>query len=235
MLMFIVAEAALEVIPPILRHYKAIQRLASRRGKRPDEMLLDSSLHHYYMRAYLGDFHKRGRPDIVHMILLSVMGTPLNKEGLLSVYIHTYNDYVLYINPETRLPKNYNRFVGLMEQLFKLGKVPPEGEALIRLEKKTLTQLLEELNPDKVILFSEGGELVDLFEFFKRFSPDENIAVMIGGFPHGSFREETEKLADVKVSIDPEPLEAWVVASRIIYAYEYTIGVTRNRLLKKLG
>ena len=65
---------------------------------------------------------KRGRPDIVHFTLLEALGSPLNLEGLLKIYVHTYSGYVIDVRPEVRLPRDCNRFSGLMEQLFQEGK-----------------------------------------------------------------------------------------------------------------
>jgi rRNA small subunit pseudouridine methyltransferase Nep1 len=87
----------------------------------------------------LEESEKRGRLDIVHFALLEALGSPLNREGLLQTYVHTINDYVITVNPETRLPRNYNRFVGLMEQLFESYRVPPTGQILLKLEGKTTT------------------------------------------------------------------------------------------------
>jgi len=38
------------------------------------------------------------------------------------------------------------------------------------------------------------------------------------------------EFVDEKVSIDPSGLDAWVVASRIISAYEMAIGIPEKRL-----
>jgi len=231
MLIFILAESSLETIPPELRQYKAIKQQAIKRRKRPGELLLDASRHYYYMKK-LENVEKRGRPDIVHITLLNILGTPLNKEGLLQTYVHTINDKVLYIDPKTRPPKNYNRFVGLMEQLFAKRKVPPRGPPLIKLRTKTLEELLKEINPTVTAIFTEKGEPVELMQLMKELSQHEKLAVIVGGFPHGTFKEKHIQLADFKVSIDPEPLEAWTVASRIIYAYETAINLPKTRINK---
>jgi len=47
--------------------------------------------------------------------------------------------------------------------------------------------------------------------------------VFIGAFPHGSMTEGTLVLADEAISIYPEPLETWVVTSRLIYEYEKAV------------
>lgn len=54
------------------------------------------------------------RPDIVHQALLALMDSPLNKAGKLKVYIHTWNNVLIDINPKCRIPRTYTRFAGLM-------------------------------------------------------------------------------------------------------------------------
>jgi len=64
---------------------------------------------------------------------------------------------VIKINPEMRVVKNYTRFKGLMEQLFREGEVP-KGNPLMKLEKGNVKAVLERMDVDKVILLSESGE-----------------------------------------------------------------------------
>ena len=45
----------------------------------------------------------------------------------LEVLIHTQDEYLITVNPKIRLPKNYVRFVGLIEQLFKEKKSTEGG------------------------------------------------------------------------------------------------------------
>ena len=54
------------------------------------------------------------RPDITHQCLLNLMDSPLNRAGLLQVYIHTEKGVLIEINPATRIPRTFNRFCGLM-------------------------------------------------------------------------------------------------------------------------
>lgn len=54
------------------------------------------------------------RPDISHQCLLMLFDSPLNRAGLLQVYIHTENNVLIEINPQTRIPRTFKRFAGLM-------------------------------------------------------------------------------------------------------------------------
>jgi len=233
-LLFVLAESALERVPKELWRHPVVVKTARRRGKRPGAILLDRSLHHPAMRS-LPDASKRGRPDLVHTTLLAVMGSPLNKEGLLRTYVHTIDDHVIEIDPQTRLPKNYNRFVGLIEQLYEEGQVPPGGPPLLTIRREGLPELVERLEPDRILLFTEEGEPRTIEQAMRGLPGLERPMIIIGGFPHGHFKPETLSLADEKVCVDPEGLEAWVVAARAIYEYERAMGLPGERLARLAG
>ncbi len=231
MFTFVLAEAALETVPEDLWSHPAVRRHSKRQQKPPKQLLLDRSLHHSAMRR-LGENLKRGRPDITHFALLEALGSPLNKEGLLQVYIHTNNNYIITVNSNTRLPRNYNRFIGLMEQLFQLEKVPSEGETLLKLEHKTLQQLLTETKADYILAFSREGKPKTLQDAVSTIQSKRSPVVIVGGFPHGHFSETTTQLADEIVCVDPEMLEAWTMTSRILYEYERSLSLPMKRLDK---
>ena len=223
------AEAAIETVPETLWSHPAVRRHSKRQRKPPKQLLLDRSLHHAAMRR-LDDDLKRGRPDITHFALLEALGSPLNKEGLLQTYVHTNKDYTITVNPSTRLPRNYNRFIGLMEQLFQQQKVPTEGETLLKLEHKTLQQLLAEAKPDYVLAFSREGKPKTIQDAVSGLKSKQRPAVIVGGFPQGNFSETTTKLADEIVCVDSEMLEAWTMTSRAIYEYERTVSLPQKRV-----
>ena len=223
-LRIVLAESALELVPKSLWSHPVILKSARKRGKKPSEILLDVSLHFQAMKD-LPDRFKRGRPDIIHVALLNALESPLNKENLLRTYIHTYNDIVIFIRPDIRLPKNYNRFVGLMEQLFAEGKVPPKSDTpLMYLKNLKLKDLINSINVDHVILLDEKGERKRVAEIARRVK-ERKTAVIIGGFQEGEFNEETYEVANEVVSIYDKPLPTWIVVSRIIQAYEELLGI----------
>jgi rRNA small subunit pseudouridine methyltransferase Nep1 len=228
-LTLILAESALETIPKELWGHPEVRSHSKRRGKSPSQMLLDRSYHHHAMRS-LKDGLKRGRPDIVHLCLLAALGSPLNREGLLRLYVHTINDHVISIAPETRLPKNFNRFVGLMEDLFEHGRVPPSGEPLLTLQAKALSSLIDELKPSYIVMFDRPGEAKTVEEAVSSLAMHERPAAIVGAFPHEGFSEKALSLANEVVCVDREVLDAWVVVSRVIYEYERAIGLPRRRL-----
>lgn len=224
-LTIVIAEAALETIPPILQSHPIILKHARKRRKPPHEILLDISIHYPAMKEKLSEFYKRGRPDLIHITLLNILESPANRKGLVRVYIHTINDIVVFVNPKIRLPKNYNRFVGLMEQLFKEGKVPPDSEhPLMMLKNLNLKDLLNKISIKEPILLSEKGKRIRLRDIVRCIIKDDS-PVIIGGFQHGDFNERTYGLTDKIYSIYEESLPAWIVASRLITLYEDELNV----------
>lgn len=231
MLHIILVEAALETVPPEIQGHPSVRRDAKRRGKRPDEILLNRSLHHYAMDG-LPEGKKRGRPDIVHVCLLEALGTPLNKEEGLRIWVHTHRGYAIEVSPEARPPRDCNRFNGLMEQLLVEGRVPPgEGEPLMSLKRMGLGDLLEEIGASRTVALTSHGEPSSLEEVCRSLADETVSVVLIGAFPHGPMRDETLSLTNEAVSIYSEALEAWVVTSRLIYEYEKISkqGVPRAR------
>lgn len=43
-----------------------------------------------------------------------LLDSPLNRAGMLQVYIHTEKNVLIEINPQTRIPRTFPRFCGLM-------------------------------------------------------------------------------------------------------------------------
>lgn len=45
---------------------------------------------------------------------MALLDSPLNKAGLLQVYIHTTKNVLIEVNPHVRIPRTFKRFSGLM-------------------------------------------------------------------------------------------------------------------------
>jgi rRNA small subunit pseudouridine methyltransferase Nep1 len=151
----------------------------------------------------------------------------------MQVYVHTRDDYVIEVDSSTRLPRVYNRFLGLFSQLFEAGKVPPSSkEPLLKLGKEVLEALIKRLDPTSVTLFTRTGEPATVEDTMRELSDEDRPLIIIGGFPHGHLTEAGAKLAKRKISIDKSMLETWVVASRDIYDYERAIGLPKRRIGK---
>jgi len=234
-LSMVLVESALQRVPDEIRLHHQIKQFARKRGRSPDEVLLDRAFHHTAMKQLSRSRHdplpeKMGRPDIVHTSLLQVLETPLNWENRLSVFVHTQEDQLITINPKIRLPKNYTRFIGLMEQLFTEKKVPPDGEALLRMEHLTLKQFIEKRSPSKIIGFSRTGNPELLRNVADSAAKAQSPMILIGAFPRGHFTEITRRLLDEIYSVDKHMLDTWIIAGRFVYDFEWSIGIARKRL-----
>jgi rRNA small subunit pseudouridine methyltransferase Nep1 len=228
-------ESALQLVPQQIQSHPQIRRYAERRSKHASEILLDRAFHDAAMRklaqvGYSIPVEKMGRPDIVHNTLLQVLETPLNWESQLRVLVHTQGDDLIRINPKVRLPKNYIRFVGLIEQLFAEKKVPSVNESLLTIEKCNLPTLVRKLRSSRVIAFSRLGKPASLKVVAAQTSQLKDPLILIGAFPRGHFTPYTSRLIDEIYSVDREPLDAWVVAGRFVYDVEWALGFEQTRI-----
>lgn len=213
---------------------KQIQKYASRRGKKPSEILLDQT-HHGQSMTKLADGERRGRPDITYLSLMSILETPLCKEGLLGVYLHLQDGRIVEVRSDVRLPRNYDRFVGLIEQLLLKERVPPQGNTLLHIAKETLEDIISRLKAmseySLTLLAIEGGTqttstaLVDILSQ----DPGSPVIVGVGAFPHGDLSEEIVSLFDTQVELDREVMMAWHVCAEILWAYSFRTDVAKIR------
>lgn len=212
---FVIAEAALELVPEPLWRDSSVRNDVERRGLEPGSILLDRSVHHSAMLK-LRDGYRRGRPDLVHLTLLNVTSTPLHQERKARVYIHTIDDSVLEFGEGARPPKSYARFRNLMEKL--LLERPEEG--LVSVRDATLPQLLKGMGTDYSVGLSVQGAPEGLEELAGGLARKKNPAVVVGGFPRGHFLPRDLKAFDKLARIDDRALDAHVVAARVVYEIE---------------
>ncbi len=224
MFTLILVEAALERIPRELWKHPSVAKYAERRGKPPGELLLDVSYHYAAMQG-LRDREKRGRPDIVHFSLLEALGSPLTRRGLLEVFVHSRDGISIHPSAETRLPRNYERFLGLMEQVLKAGRAPTTGEPLITVKQESLRELLSRLGGAKSFLLRDGAPHAPLKCLGKAMYDAGASLILVGAFPHGGFTQETLGAVDTEASIYGEPLEVWTVVSRMLGVLEDLQGM----------
>jgi len=170
--------------------------------------ILDSNYHYKFMKKLKNkpNFEKMGRPDIVHLALLNALDSLANHKGVLNVYVHTLDDLVIKVDSKVRLPRNYFRFLGVMEQVLKGVNNP-----FFEVKKMSLEELLNEIKAEKVALLTKEGEKVDKNKL-KNFD-----TFLIGAFPKGKIVVDKRKvMASIKeVRVFDEGLMAWTVTSLI--------------------
>ena len=216
MINVVIADAELELIPQKLAGHPSVRATSSKKRKSAEECLLDSSLHHSAMNS-LQDAGRRGRPDIVHFCLLLALDSPVNSaKDELRVFVHTRNNIVLRFDPEIRLPRNYGRFTGLMEDLLSKGElVSPAGQQLASSSRQTLGDLVHELG-HPAIAFGEEGRADYSLSFLGQYS---DMTLIVGGFPHGGFLSDVSEYTAGMISIADEKLMSWTVVATLLAAY----------------
>ena len=139
----------------------------------------------------------------------------------MNFFVHTIDDKVIYFGQNVHIPKSYHRFEGLIEKLYQEKEITSNNETLLEIKEKTFSELLDDINPSKVIGFSTKGKSSTYEKIAKEISDD--ACIVIGGFQKGHFSDSVEKKINVLYSIGDESFEGHVVVSRILYEYEKTI------------
>ncbi|OLS14810.1 MAG: suppressor Mra1 family protein [Promethearchaeota archaeon CR_4] len=203
-----------------------IQKTRRYRGTPPRVELLDIADHNFAMQG-IPDKEQRGRPDILHHCLLNTLDTPLARSGMLKVHFQVHDGRVFLVDAETRVPRNYNRFLGIIAQLLQNNHVPVEKPFHMTKIAENLTEFLRPQDYDHVCIFSRTGELLDLVTHFIQ-SINSKVMVVIGAFQGGFFQgktlQELRKKPSHLMSISPLGLTASTVASRVMYAYEMAMN-----------
>eukprot|EP01134_Creolimax_fragrantissima_P003874 CFRG3874T1 len=163
------------------------------------------------------------RPDITHQMLLALMDSPLNKAGLLQVYIHTEKGVLIEINPRTRIPRTFKRFSGLMVQLLhKLSIRSSNGpEKLLKVIKNPITDHLPN-NCRRIGLSHKAPKTVRIGEFITTIPQDEPVVFVIGGMAHGSIDVD---YVDQMISLSDYPLSGAGACAKVCNAFEDLWGV----------
>lgn len=223
MLNLVIAETALETIPVDIFRHTSLKKIRNS-GKKPTEILLDRTLHHFaILSTNLKQDHKRARPDISHIILLTALATPLFKTNQLKVFVHTINNQVIKIGDNVRIPKSYARYEGLILDLIKNKKIVSEdGCVLLELnDNLSFSDLLQKcIKPDVIVGLSTNGTFKNFEDISKELFQFKNPCVVIGGFPRGRFSKDIESHLEKKYSISNLSLEAHIVTSRLLYEFE---------------
>jgi Uncharacterized conserved protein len=218
---FLIAESSLELIPKEIINHPAIVSDSAKRGKDPSKIILDRAKHHFAMLK-LPNSTKRGRPDIIHSLLLVHQYSILAQNNLSKIFIHTIEDKIIEVNNKTRIPKNYNNFIGLIEQLYEKGSIIYAGEELLRLKEIGLKDFIKETNMNWIV-FHEKGEKTDLKNLADIL---EQKIIIIGGFPHGDFENEwILKDAERVIRIGDKVLDSFQILFRIITILEMNLNL----------
>ncbi len=223
-LSLVLAESALELVPNELKSHPAILSCAHRKRKDPRQLILDQTYHHAAILRLGRPGVGRGRPDLVHFSLLLALGSPLSLEGHLKCYVHTRDNHLIMVSPRARLPRNTDRFVALVEQLYKEKVVPAMGPPLLSLAKASLPDFLDKLGGDMVVALTTQGTAKRMTDVAQSMAGCRRPVLLVGGFPEGHFSSSTLRCANATYRIDGRRLEAWTVVARAVYDFETALG-----------
>jgi rRNA small subunit pseudouridine methyltransferase Nep1 len=220
----VIAEAAIELVPQILRNHPSVKNHSKRIGRDSNEILLDISYHHKAMvEQNIGQWWKRGRPDIVHFDLVEALSTPLFKQKKLQVYVSTFDNKLILINQNLRIPKNYFRFERLMISIFNNHKNKKSSNLIELRENVGFNDLIRKIiRPDLVLGFSVNGTKIKMSDILVNNAVDNSkkYCFVVGGFQRGHFSETVNRTCSSVYSISPYSLESHVVIARVLYECE---------------
>lgn len=233
MLRFVLADAEVELAPNDIAGHPAIRATAVAQGRKPSEVLLDQNQHSAAL-AKIPDGKRRGRPDIVHITLLTLLESPLCKRGGLEVAIHTRNSTLVRVRRDTRLPRSEARFQGLLAKVLRDG-VSNDDPApwMVAQTRCGPRQVLEAFHPPAaplVRLDETAGPPQSPLDIVARAQPATaagalpDLTLVLGAFPSGGFSPAWLAAAPQAASLWSEPLVAWAVAGELCGAYRARWG-----------
>jgi len=176
---------------------------------------------HKGILARAGREFSSARPDITHQCLLMLFDSPLNRAGLLQVFIRTSQNVLIEINPSTRIPRTYKRFAGLMVQLLHKYSITA-AESSTKLLKVIKNPITDHLPPGcKKLLMSYSAEApVKPSELVPE--GEDPIVIVVGAIAKGAIETDyTEK----NLSISNYPLSAALTCTKICDAFEQAWGI----------
>ncbi|RNA39960.1 ribosomal RNA small subunit methyltransferase NEP1 [Brachionus plicatilis] len=179
--------------------------------------LLNCDRHKQYIIKHKKD-PSQCRPDILHQCLLMLFDSPLNRANLLQVYVHSQKNVLIEINPQTRIPRTFDRFSGLMVQLLhKLSiRAADTSQKLIKVIKNPITDHLPVGCPKYTMSF-HAEKVVNVSEFATNHPDEQPVVVVIGAMAKGSVDVD---YTDKMLSISNYPLSAAITCSKFCTAFE---------------
>lgn len=169
-----------------------------------------------------------------------LLDSPLNKAGLLQVYIHTAKNVLIEVNPQTRIPRTFKRFCGLMgaarsgvpgadaamraddgtmavQLLHKLSIRASDGpQRLLRVIRNPVTDHLP-VGCRKIGLSHDSQRALRGPELAAMVPQNEPVVFVVGAMAHG---EDNFEYVEEKVAISEYPLSAAAACSRLCCIFE---------------
>mmetsp|Transcript_15214 Transcript_15214/g.31923 ORF Transcript_15214/g.31923 Transcript_15214/m.31923 type:complete len:312 (-) Transcript_15214:270-1205(-) len=215
----------------ILLDQAKLETIKNRRGAYE---LLNCDDHRDLCKKKLKRDPKEFRPDICHQELLALLDSPLNKAGMLQVYIRTSKNVLIELHPSVRIPRTYKRFAGLMVQLLHKMKIKASenGTTLMKVIKNPFSQHLPV--GSRCYGMSCQGRLYSPSALIKELVPlDPNdatagkgqVCFIIGAMATGHVTVEDHPYIEKMFSISEYPLSGAAAINRVLGAVEHQWGI----------
>jgi rRNA small subunit pseudouridine methyltransferase Nep1 len=173
------------------------------------------------------------RPDILHQELLALLDSPLNKAGLLKVYILTKKKVLIDVHPSIRIPRTYKRFSGLMVQLLHKMKIKAgtESTTLLKVIKNPFAQHLPA--GTRCYGMSCKGTLYSPISLARSLVPSNYqddctqppTCFIVGAMSTGHILLDDHPYMEKTFSISSYPLSGAAALSRIVVVIEHYWGI----------
>uniref|UniRef100_A0A0N5AFK4 18S rRNA (pseudouridine-N1)-methyltransferase n=1 Tax=Syphacia muris TaxID=451379 RepID=A0A0N5AFK4_9BILA len=186
-----------------------------------DYVILSSDRHAEFLKS-----HKRNpndyRPDILHQCLLTLLDSPLNRASLLQIYVHTSNNVLIEVHPQTRLPRTFDRFSGLMVQLLHKLFIKAENSPikLLKVIKNPVSSHLP-VGCRKILTTFQAEELVKCRDIPIK-DEDRPIIIVVGGMAKGKVSVD---YTEEELKISNFPLSAALTCAKLTTGFEEAWGV----------
>ncbi|SBT75854.1 ribosomal RNA small subunit methyltransferase NEP1, putative [Plasmodium ovale] len=163
---------------------------------------------------------KNYRPDILHQCLIHLLESPLNKYGMLQIYVKTHDNQLFYISSHLKIPKTYNQFESLMVTFLRKYKIKANEKNiyLLKIIKNDFNNILP-ANGKKIGL-SVKGRKVNFSEYVQNFKNEHvPITFFIGAVAYSNPVMNVENL-DESISISEFSLSAATCCSSVCAEFE---------------
>lgn len=203
------------------------------KNKRGIYELLNCDDHREYCKRKLRKDPNEFRPDILHQEMLALLDSPLNKAGLLKLYVSTKRKVLIDVNPSLRMPRTYKRFAGLMTQLLHKMKIKAGADktTLLKVIKNPVSQYLPA--GTRAYGFSCQGQLYSPIAFAKTTLPVEPsttssnapICFVLGAMSTGHVTIDDYPFIERMISLSEYPLSGAAAISRLCGGIENHWGI----------
>eukprot|EP01065_Artemidia_motanka_P025492 TRINITY_DN30483_c0_g1_i1.p1 TRINITY_DN30483_c0_g1~~TRINITY_DN30483_c0_g1_i1.p1 ORF type:complete len:250 (+),score=67.47 TRINITY_DN30483_c0_g1_i1:73-822(+) len=196
-------------------------------------VLLNGDDHHRFLSKY-GKDPADYRPDVVHQCLLTLLDSPLNRAGMLKVFMrakHVDQDKgtLIEVDPRTRAPRTFRQFSRMVVQLLHKFKIRAVGFplSLFRVIKNPVVDHLP--GSAKRYGLEVTGEKVNIGEFAAEQPTDKPIVFVVGGCARG---DVDVNYVEKNICFSAYPLSASVALTKLLNSFEDAWKVDPKRELE---